>query len=209
MFKCSTDKEKLQAAKVLDLLYQHGKMPGKYGSRFAGPHLGTWKGLPLTHLGQIDAQFTRFISMPAEISRSTDLGDSIMTAIVLAPLTGRAVTFTDLGRLRVQECERVLALRNELTKCGARVIEEGDTLRIEPGELHGAEIETYQDHRMVMCFALLGLKVSGMRLRNPTCVKKTFPNFFQKLAAAPPNGVGVEIRAASGAVLERNDLFAE
>ena len=158
---------------------------------------------------QIDAQFTRFISMPAEISRSTDLGDSIMTAIVLAPLTGRAVTFTDLGRLRVQECERVLALRNELTKCGARVIEEGDTLRIEPGELHGAEIETYQDHRMVMCFALLGLKVSGMRLRNPTCVKKTFPNFFQKLAAAPPNGVGVEIRAASGAVLERNDLFAE
>lgn len=158
---------------------------------------------------QIDSQFTRFISMPAEISRSTDLGDSIMTAIVLAPLTGRTVTFTDLGRLRVQECERVLALRKELTKCGARVIEKGDTLRVEPSELHGAEIETYQDHRIVMCFALLGLKVSGMRLLNPACVKKTFPNFFQKLAAAPPHGVGVEIRNASGAVLEHNDLFAE
>jgi 3-phosphoshikimate 1-carboxyvinyltransferase len=153
---------------------------------------------------QIDAQFTRFLSLPAEISRATDLGDSIMTAIVLAPLTGREVTFTNLGRLRVQECERVQALRTELTKCGARVIEEGDTLRIGPGDLHGAEIETYHDHRMAMCFATLGLAVGGVRLRKPSCVKKTFPNFFQKLATE----LGVEIRDASGAVLAGDDLFA-
>ncbi len=157
---------------------------------------------------QIDAQFTRFLSMPSEISRSKDLGDSIMTAIVLAPLTGRPVTFTDLGRLRVQECERVEALRTELTKCGVSVTEKGDTLYIEPGELQGAEIETYRDHRMAMCFAVLGLSVPGMRLRDPACVRKTFPSFFQKLAAAPPNGVGAEIRDASGAVLTRDDLLA-
>ena len=101
-----------------------------------------------------------------------------MTAITLAPLQDRPTSFTDLGRLRVQECERVAALRTELTKCGARISEEGDTLHVEPSpELHGAEIETYNDHRMAMCFALLGLKVPGMRLRDPACVKKTFPNF--------------------------------
>ncbi len=158
---------------------------------------------------QIDAQFPRFISMPAEISRAVDLGDSIMTAIVLAPLTGRAVTFTDLGRLRVQECERVHALRTELAKCGVAVTEEGDTLHIKPAELHGAEIETYRDHRMAMCFAILGLKVPGMKLRDPACVRKTFPNFFQKLAAPPPHGVGAEIRDAAGQPLVGDALHAE
>ncbi|MEC8927668.1 MAG: hypothetical protein VX705_00520 [Verrucomicrobiota bacterium] len=158
---------------------------------------------------QIDTRFPRFISMPAEISRAVDLGDSIMTAIVLAPLTGRAVTFTDLGRLRVQECERVHALRTELAKCGAVVTEKGDTLHLEPAELHGAEIETYRDHRMAMCFATLGLKVSGMKLRDPACVRKTFPNFFQKLAAPPPHGVGAEIRDAQGQPLSGDALHAE
>ncbi|MBL69287.1 MAG: hypothetical protein CMO74_12720, partial [Verrucomicrobiales bacterium] len=158
---------------------------------------------------QIDAQFPRFISMPAEISRAVDLGDSIMTAIVLAPLTGRAVTFTDLGRLRVQECERVHALRTELAKCGATVTEEGDSLHLEPAELHGAEIDTYRDHRMAMCFAILGLKVPGMKLRDPACVRKTFPNFFQKLAAPPPHGVGAEIRDAAGLPLVGDALNAE
>ena len=158
---------------------------------------------------QIDAQFPRFLSMPAEISRATDLGDSIMTAIVLAPLVGRPISFTELGRLRVQECERVQALRTELTKCGATVTEAGDTLHLEPGELHGAEIETYRDHRMAMCFATLGLKVPGMKLRDPACVKKTFPNFFQKLAAASPEGVGAIIRDADGKTLTGDALNTE
>ncbi|MFN7140891.1 MAG: 3-phosphoshikimate 1-carboxyvinyltransferase, partial [Limisphaerales bacterium] len=127
------------------------------------------------------------------VSRQTDLGDSIMTAIVLAPFAGAAIRFTDLGRLRVQECERVVALRTELTKCGARVEENGDTLTVYPSQLRGAEIETYDDHRMAMCFAILGLKVPGIRIKNPACVKKTFPNFFQKLAADAPHGLGVKI----------------
>ena len=61
-----------------------------------------------------------------------DLGDSIMTAIAIAPFANRSMKFTDLGRLRVQECERVVALRTELTKCGAKVVEEGDTLTVCP-----------------------------------------------------------------------------
>ena len=154
-----------------------------------------------------------FVRHPHTVSRNSDLGDSIMTQIVLAPLLSsgsRGVNFTDLGRLRVQECERVAALRSELTKCGAKVIETGDTLEVFPSSLHGAEIETYNDHRMAMCFAILGLKVPGLRIKNPACVKKTFPNFFQKLAAPPPHGLGAEIRdAATGRLLQLEELFAE
>lgn len=145
-----------------------------------------------------------------KISRATDLGDSIMTAIVLAPFASQRLKFTDLGRLRVQECERVVALRTELTKCGAKVIEAGDTLTVFPSQLHGAEIETYNDHRMAMCFGVLGLKVPGMKIRNPACVKKTFPNFWQKLAAAPPHGLGATILdARTGRKLSHDELFAD
>ena len=160
---------------------------------------------------QVDAGFMDYcFPFRSTISRSGDLGDSILTAIALAPLDKSAILFTDLGRLRVQECERVVALRTELTKCGAKVIENGDTLEVFPSQLHGAEIETYHDHRMAMCFAVLGLKVPGIRLRDPSCVKKTFPNFFQKLAAAPPHGLGATILdARTGRKLAHDELFAE
>jgi 3-phosphoshikimate 1-carboxyvinyltransferase len=159
---------------------------------------------------QVDAAFPRFLPLPAVISRRTDLGDSIMTAIVLAPFSKMPVRFTDLGRLRVQECERVAGLRTELTRCGAKVIEEGDTLTVWPSVLHGAEIETYGDHRMAMCFAILGLKVAGIKLKNASCAKKTFPNFYQKLAAPPPAGLGARILdGKSGRVLKDAELFAE
>ena len=117
--------------------------------------------------------------------------------------------FIDLGRLRLQECERVLALRTELTRCGAKIAEQGDTLTVYPSQLHGAAIESYNDHRMAMCFAILGLKVPGIKIKNPACVKKTFPNFFQKLAAPPPRGLGATIRnARAGERLGVDDLFA-
>ncbi len=151
-----------------------------------------------------------FGGMRLSLSRASDLGDSIMTGIVVGPFGITPITYKDLGRLRVQECERVVALRTELTKCGAKVIEEGDTLTVYPSKLHGAEIETYNDHRMAMCFAILGLKVPGIKLKNPACVKKTFPNFFQKLAASPPHGLGVEIRdGRTGRKLEGDELFAD
>ena len=142
---------------------------------------------------QIDADFPRYLPLPAQLSRRTQLGDSIMTAVVLAPFADRPVRFTDLGRLRVQECERVLALRTELTRCGAVILETGDTLEVFPSVLKGAEIETYGDHRVAMCFAVLGLHVAGMHLRNPACVAKTFPDFFRKLHQPPPDGLGVAL----------------
>ena len=96
-----------------------------------------------------------------------------------------------------------------MTRCGAKVVEEGDTLTVYPSPLHGAEIETYNDHRMAMCFGTLALKVPGIKIENPSCVKKTFPNFFQKLATEPPHGLGARISDAStGCVLAPPDLEA-
>jgi 3-phosphoshikimate 1-carboxyvinyltransferase len=161
---------------------------------------------------QVDTAFPRFLPLPKEISRRRQLGDSIMTSIVLAPLADFPIRFRDLERLRLQECERVLALKTELSKCGATVVEEGNDLNILPakGALHGAEIETYNDHRMAMCFAILGLKIKGIRIKNPSCVKKTFPNFFQKLAGAPPAGLGAAITDAhTGKLMLEAELFAD
>jgi 3-phosphoshikimate 1-carboxyvinyltransferase len=169
---------------------------------------------------QIDGRFVDFLSRfeaqgtPDEpyppLSRLKDLGDAIMTAIVIAPLLPQPSRFVDLGRLRLQESERVAALRLELTKCGARVVEDGDTLEVHPSSLHGAEIETYDDHRIAMCFSALGLKVPGMRIRNPGCVGKTFPNFYARLAAPPPDGLGATILdAAAGRPLVGDALYAE
>ncbi len=162
---------------------------------------------------QIDGQFFHFWPPSSVLSRKDHLGDGIMTAIVLAPFLKQPASFVDLGRLRLQETERVVALRDELRKCGAKVDEEGDTLTVYPSQLHGAEIETYNDHRMAMCFAVLGLKVLGIKIKNPACVKKTFPNFFQKLAAAPPLGLGAEIWEIQNGQRTRklsgDDLFAD
>ena len=157
---------------------------------------------------QVDAEFPKFLPLPATISRERDLGDSIMTAAILAPFAAHPVRLTELGRLRVQECERVTALRTELSRCGARVLEIGDSLTVEPSSLHGATIHTYNDHRMAMCFATLGLKIPGVRIENPSCVKKTFPNFFQKLTAPAPEGWGTQVRdVASGRILTGAELL--
>jgi len=156
---------------------------------------------------QADQKFRHLVleqAWPRALSRSADLADSIMTAIVLAPFAPSVTLFTELGRLRVQECERVQALRTELTKCGAHVEEVGDSLSIDPGPLHGAEIETYDDHRIAMCFGMLGLRVPGIRLRNPACVRKTFPNFFAKLADL---GAGIQ-HTSVGMRLSGGDLLA-
>lgn len=150
----------------------------------------------MSRSSQIDARFPEVLAeFPDRISRRSDLGDSIMTAIVLAPFADTPKTFVNLEKLRVQECERVQALHTELTRCGAKILERQDTLHVTPGPLHGAEIETYNDHRMAMCFGMLGLSVPGIRIRNPECVRKTFPNFFEKLCQPPPTGLGAKARS--------------
>jgi 3-phosphoshikimate 1-carboxyvinyltransferase len=133
---------------------------------------------------QIDARFLQFLPPTGKVSRSRDLGDSVLTLAICALFGKQPLRIVGAARLRVQETDRIKAMVTELRRVGAKAEENEDGFTVwpaEPGQLHGAEIETYNDHRMAMCFAVLGLKVPGIRIKNPGCVSKTFPNFFDKL----------------------------
>ncbi len=134
---------------------------------------------------QVDSQFLGFLPPPQKpVSRAIDLGDSIMTLAICALFGGNPLVVKDAARMRLQETDRIKALVTELRRVGAKAEEHEDGFTVwpaEPGQLHGADIETYNDHRMAMCFSVLGLKVPGIRIKNPGCVSKTFPNFFDKL----------------------------
>jgi len=106
--------------------------------------------------------------------------DMAQTLAVTALFAEGPTTIRNVANLRIKECDRIEALTRELRKLGATVTEFGDGLRIVPGELRGAEIDTYDDHRMAMSFALAGLRVPGVVIKDPGCVSKTFPDFFDR-----------------------------
>ena len=138
-------------------------------------------GWPMNSL-QVDGRFPGFLPPPARVSRQTDLGDSVMTLAICALFGRQPMKLVEGERLRVQECDRISAVVTELKRVGAKAEEHADGFTVWPSDrLHGADIETYNDHRMAMCFGVLGLKVPGIRIKNPACVRKTFPNFFEKL----------------------------
>jgi len=87
----------------------------------------------------------------------------------------------NVKNLRYKETDRITAIVNELKRVGIEVTEFEDGLEINPSPPHSAEISTYNDHRMAMSFALIGLKVPGIKIQNQECVAKSFPNFWDKL----------------------------
>ncbi len=109
--------------------------------------------------------------------------DAAMTVAILCAFAEGKSKLTGLGNLKVKETDRLVALKNELQKIGAKVKTGKTYLEIEgnPERLYGAEIETYDDHRMAMCFAVAGTKIKGIKIKNPSCVKKTYPDFFKDL----------------------------
>ena len=108
--------------------------------------------------------------------------DAAMTAAVLALFAKGPCTLRNIGSWRVKETDRIAAMATELRKVGATVEEGPDWLRIVPATvLHCAAIDTYDDHRMAMCFALLSLGVP-VRINDPECVNKTYPGFFAEFA---------------------------
>ena len=117
-----------------------------------------------------------------------DTNDTAQTVAALAPFCSSPVTLRGLEHTRHQETNRVAAVTVELRKLGARVEERADGWTIWPGPLHAADIATYDDHRMAMAFSLIGLRVPGIRLQNPGCVAKTFPDFFERFAALTGGG---------------------
>jgi len=110
-----------------------------------------------------------------------DLPDMVPTMAVLAALRPGRTIIRNVAHLRIKESNRLEALVTELAKTGIRAEETGDGLVITGGTPRGAEIETYNDHRIAMSFAVLGLRAPGMRIRNPGCVGKSFPGFWDEL----------------------------
>jgi 3-phosphoshikimate 1-carboxyvinyltransferase len=110
--------------------------------------------------------------------------DAAMTLAVAALFADRPTTLRNIGSWRVKETDRIAAMATELRKLGATVDEGADWLRVHPQPvLREATIDTYDDHRIAMCFSLAA--VGGMRIhiRDPKCVAKTFPDYFTSLAS--------------------------
>ncbi len=116
----------------------------------------------------------------------TDLNhipDAAMTVAMLALFADGTSVLRNIGNWRVKETDRLAAMATELRKLGALVEEGSDFLRIEPPrQLCQATIDTYDDHRMAMCFSLAALGGAGVRISDPGCVGKTFPDYFADLA---------------------------
>lgn len=111
--------------------------------------------------------------------------DVAQTLAVVALFAGSSTTVRNVANMRVKETDRIAALTRELRKLGATVHEADDGFTVVPApRLHGATIATYDDHRMAMSFALAGLRVPGVTIENPSCVSKTYPEYFEDLAKA-------------------------
>ena len=111
-----------------------------------------------------------------------NMPDAVQTLAVTALFAEGETVIQGIGNLRIKETDRSSALANELSRLGAEVETGEDFLIIRPGDYKGAGIETYNDHRMAMSFAVAGLKIPGICIKNPKCVEKSFPDFFQRFA---------------------------
>lgn len=114
-----------------------------------------------------------------------DMPDQAQTLAVLALFADSPVTISNVWNMRIKETDRLSALHTELRKFGVRVHEAHDAITVYPldGRPPPVSIDTYGDHRMAMAFAVAGMKLPGVTLNDPACVAKTFPDFFEVLAA--------------------------
>jgi len=111
------------------------------------------------------------------------ISDTVQTLAVVALFAEGPTRIRNVGHIRHKETDRIAAVATELRKLGAVVTELDDALEIVPRNLTAATIATYNDHRMAMSFALAGLRLPGVVIRDPDCTEKTYPKFFQDLKA--------------------------
>ena len=129
-----------------------------------------------------------------------DIPDTAQTLAAIAPFASSPTRIRGIASARLKETDRVHATCTELARLGVRVEEHEDGMTIYPcGKFNPAIIQTYNDHRMAMSFALIGLRVPGITIENPSCVSKTFPNFFEVLehyeSLSPRERVRVRVNA--------------
>jgi 3-phosphoshikimate 1-carboxyvinyltransferase len=117
-----------------------------------------------------------------------EISDTAQTLAAVAPFAVGSTRIRNVAHIRHKETDRISAVATELRRLGIGVEEQPDGLTIHPGPLRRATVETYDDHRMAMSFALIGLKVPGIQIANPGCTAKTYPRFFDDLQALCGNG---------------------
>jgi 3-phosphoshikimate 1-carboxyvinyltransferase len=111
----------------------------------------------------------------------TRMGDVATTLMAIAPFADGPVTVRGIAQTHYEESDRPVAAATELRRMGLRVESDWDSVTIHPGAPQPCEVQTYDDHRMAMSFAVTGLRAPGIRIANPGCVSKTFPEFFDVL----------------------------
>lgn len=109
----------------------------------------------------------------------SDMPDMVPTIAVVAAFARGKTLIKNVSHLKIKESNRIEAVVRELNKMGIHALATDDGLMVEGGRPHGAVIDTYNDHRIAMSFAVAGLVVPGMEIRNPGCVEKSFPNFWE------------------------------
>jgi 3-phosphoshikimate 1-carboxyvinyltransferase len=107
--------------------------------------------------------------------------DLVPALAVVSGFRRGKTTLENILHLRVKESDRVAAITNELQKIGAQAEKKADGIVIQGMATRGAEIECYNDHRIAMSFAIAGLAIEGVIIKDPDCVKKSFPDFWEKL----------------------------
>jgi 3-phosphoshikimate 1-carboxyvinyltransferase len=113
-----------------------------------------------------------------------DIPDTAQTLAVIAPFASSPTSIRGIASARLKETDRIHAACTELRRLGIRVEEHEDGMTVYPcNDIQPGTIQTYNDHRMAMAFSLIGLQVEGITIENPSCVSKTFPNYFDVLDA--------------------------
>lgn len=111
----------------------------------------------------------------------SSFSDQALTLAAIAPFASSKVCIMNVGHIRYQECDRIKAILYNLFQMGILAIEEEGNIFILPGKPKGCEIETYEDHRVAMAFSLPGAVVEGIKIKNPSCTRKTFEDYFKVL----------------------------
>jgi 3-phosphoshikimate 1-carboxyvinyltransferase len=126
-------------------------------------------------LRAVDADFTR-------------MGDVATTLMAIAPFADGPVTVRGIAQTHYEESDRPVAAATELRRMGLRVDESWDAVTVHPGAPRACDVQTYDDHRIAMSFAVTGLRAPGIRIVAPGCVSKTFPEFFEALRGLVTGG---------------------
>lgn len=108
-----------------------------------------------------------------------NFSDQALTLANVAIFADSPTTISNISHIRGQECDRLNAIAQNLTKMGIKVEEREDGITIYPGEFESVEIETFEDHRVAMSFTMSGMGEKSLRILNPMCCRKTFENYFE------------------------------